>query len=169
MAPPQLEPPSSLMAVLRGGGGGVEGGCAGQSCAEHFTGPKQRACLAPTPLNQGRAILVCWFTFSLPCFALPVSSFWYFSCSFLSVDFFLWFCLLLLSPPPTVLLHCQTSLAFHFPLLFRIYILTVITYLMTRLVWFSLIRVQEQTAKDFHFIWSHQMSGNGFQRIVWAQ
>lgn len=100
MAPPQLEPPSSLMAVLRGGGGGVEGGCAGQSCAEHFTGPKQCACLAPTPLHQGRAILVCWFTFSLPCFALPVSSFWYFSCSFLSVDFFLWFHLRLLPPTP---------------------------------------------------------------------
>lgn len=64
------------------------------------------------------------------------------------------------SPPPhRVLLHCQTSsLAFHFPLLFRIYILTVITYLMTRLVWFSLIRVQEQTAKDSPVLGSARIS-----------
>lgn len=73
MPPLQLELPSSLKAVLRGGGGG----CIGQSCGEHFRGPKQCVpCPPPHPHPTNtmvEALLICCSILPLACFPLCFS------------------------------------------------------------------------------------------------
>lgn len=131
MPPLQLGLPSSLMMIL-GGGVGVVPGRAMENISED---PGSRSLCPPTP--WWKLSSVCCLTqlpFLSQTFPSDVFLIFFFWLSFPFIRSY--FCLFSSCPPP---------LAFHFPLVFLIYILPGITYLMCG---FSLNRVREQTAKD---------------------